>query len=111
MTQARLLEFRFCYFTPNYDETVGFYRDGLGLKVHRSWDRAPDDMGTIFLAPGGAGMIGLGGSFWIVVKRWDLDNMFEVLGNLRFSWKVKPGGGRSGSEGSEWSCNSRRKIG
>jgi catechol 2,3-dioxygenase-like lactoylglutathione lyase family enzyme len=29
-------QFRFSYFTPDYDATVAFYRDGLGLPVVES---------------------------------------------------------------------------
>ena len=40
-------QFRFAYFTRRYDETVAFYRDGLGLPVSHAWDRSPDDRGTL----------------------------------------------------------------
>ena len=46
-------EFRFSYFSPRYEETLAFYRDGLGLPVLESWDRAPDDRGTLFSAASG----------------------------------------------------------
>ena len=46
-------QFRFCYFTPKYDETVAFYRDGLELALLESWDRNPDDRGSLFQASGG----------------------------------------------------------
>ena len=48
-------QFRFAYFTPDYDSTVAFYRDGLGLPVLESWDRGPVDRGTLFAA--GSGII------------------------------------------------------
>ncbi|HSB80657.1 MAG TPA: VOC family protein [Candidatus Methylomirabilis sp.] len=48
-------QFRFAYLTPDYDSTVTFYRDGLGLPVLESWDRNPDDRGTLFAA--GSGII------------------------------------------------------
>ncbi len=46
-------QFRFSYFTPAYEATVAFYRDGLGLPVIESWDRNPDDQGTLFGAASG----------------------------------------------------------
>ena len=46
-------QFRFCYFTPKYEETVAFYRDGLELERLESWDRNPDDRGSLFRASGG----------------------------------------------------------
>jgi catechol 2,3-dioxygenase-like lactoylglutathione lyase family enzyme len=46
-------QFRFAYFTPRYDETVVFYRDGLGLPVLHAWDRSPDDRGTLIAAASG----------------------------------------------------------
>lgn len=46
-------QFRFAYFTPTYESTVGFYRDGLELPVLESWDRNPDDRGTVFGAASG----------------------------------------------------------
>lgn len=46
-------QFRFCYFTPKYEETVAFYRDGLKLELVESWDRNPDDRGSLFQASGG----------------------------------------------------------
>ena len=46
-------QFRFAYFTALYEETVGFYRDGLELPVFETWDRNPDDRGTVFTAASG----------------------------------------------------------
>src|SRR4051794_13416555 len=46
-------EVRFAYFTPLYEATVAFYRDALELPVIGSWDRHPDDRGTIFRAASG----------------------------------------------------------
>jgi catechol 2,3-dioxygenase-like lactoylglutathione lyase family enzyme len=48
-------EFRCAFFTDEYESTVSFYRDLLEFQVGESWNRAPDDKGTIFLA--GSGMI------------------------------------------------------
>lgn len=46
-------QFRFSYFTRDYDRTVAFYRDGLELPVVESWDRSADDRGTLFGAASG----------------------------------------------------------
>ena len=46
-------QFRFAYFTPKYEETVAFYREGLELPVIEAWDRAPDDRGTLVGAASG----------------------------------------------------------
>jgi len=46
-------QFRFCYFTPKYEETVAFYREGLELPLIESWDRHPDDRGSLFKAADG----------------------------------------------------------
>lgn len=48
-----MAQFRFCYFTPKYEETVSFYRDLLGLKLTESWDRGRDDRGSLFQAAAG----------------------------------------------------------
>src|SRR5256886_10220701 len=36
-------QFRFAYFTPKYEGTLAFYREGLGLPVFDAWDRTPDE--------------------------------------------------------------------
>jgi catechol 2,3-dioxygenase-like lactoylglutathione lyase family enzyme len=46
-------QFRFAYFTPDYESTVAFYRDGLELPVIETWNRSPDDRGTLFGAASG----------------------------------------------------------
>jgi catechol 2,3-dioxygenase-like lactoylglutathione lyase family enzyme len=46
-------EFRAAYFARDYEASVAFYRDGLELPVVESWDRGPDDRGTMFEAGGG----------------------------------------------------------
>src|SRR5437762_3907708 len=50
-------EFRFCYSTSRYSETVSFYKDDLQLEEFRSWDRGSCQKGTIFKSPNGAGLI------------------------------------------------------
>jgi catechol 2,3-dioxygenase-like lactoylglutathione lyase family enzyme len=46
-------QFRFGYFTPVYEATVAFYRDGLELPIIEAWDRSSDDRGTLFGAASG----------------------------------------------------------
>lgn len=46
-------QFRFSYFTADYDSTVAFYRDGLDLPMLESWDRHADDRGALFAAASG----------------------------------------------------------
>ena len=46
-------QFRFSYFTRDYEATVSFYRDDLELPVIESWDRSSDDRGTLFAAASG----------------------------------------------------------
>lgn len=50
-------EFRYFYFTPLYDDTVAFYRDRVRLEEVSSWDRGPDERGTVFRSPNGMGLI------------------------------------------------------
>jgi catechol 2,3-dioxygenase-like lactoylglutathione lyase family enzyme len=46
-------QFRFAYFTPHYEATVAFYQDGMALPIIETWDRHPDDRGTLFGAASG----------------------------------------------------------
>ena len=46
-------QFRFSYFTPQYEATVSFYREDLELPIVESWDRNADDRGTLFAAASG----------------------------------------------------------
>lgn len=46
-------QFRFSYFTADHESTVAFYREDLELPVIESWDRNPDDRGTLFGAASG----------------------------------------------------------
>lgn len=46
-------EFRFTYFTSDYESTVAFYRDGLAFPMVESWDRGGGDRGTLFAAASG----------------------------------------------------------
>jgi catechol 2,3-dioxygenase-like lactoylglutathione lyase family enzyme len=46
-------QFRFTYFTSDYETTVAFYRDGLAFPIVESWDRGREDRGTLFAAASG----------------------------------------------------------
>ena len=46
-------EFRCAFHARDYDGTVSFYRDGLGLPIVEEWDRGPEDQGTVFGAASG----------------------------------------------------------
>ena len=46
-------QFRFSYFTPRYEETRAFFRDGLELPVIEAWERGIDDRGTLFSVASG----------------------------------------------------------
>lgn len=48
-------QFRFLFTAKNFENSVAFYRDGLGLPVDHAWDYGPTDKGMVFLA--GRGMI------------------------------------------------------
>ncbi len=47
--------FRVIFRASDYEASVAFYRDTLGLQVARAWDRGPTQKGTIFEA--GTGFI------------------------------------------------------
>lgn len=46
-------EFRCAFFAADYERSLAFYGGGLGLERIESWDRGPDDRGTLFAAGGG----------------------------------------------------------
>ena len=83
-------EFRFCYSTPLYLETVSFYKNTLQLEEVRSWDRGYCEKGTIFKSPNGAGLIEIEegtevptiqGELYIEVE--DVDFWYEMLANKK----------------------------
>ncbi|NOT50182.1 MAG: VOC family protein [Chitinophagaceae bacterium] len=83
-----LPEFRFYYFTNNYEETVAFYRDRLQLEVNHSWDRGELDKGAIFWSPNRTGLIEiekgteapvLGGALYIEVE--DVEEWYKKIVN------------------------------
>ena len=46
-------KFLFAFFARDYESTVAFYRDGLELPIAGTWDRGPDQRGTLFTAASG----------------------------------------------------------
>ncbi|MEE8187099.1 MAG: VOC family protein [Nitrososphaerales archaeon] len=46
-------EFRFIIITEKYEETVAFYRDGLGLTVKETWEKGASNRATLFEASSG----------------------------------------------------------
>jgi catechol 2,3-dioxygenase-like lactoylglutathione lyase family enzyme len=46
-------EFRFVCHVADFEATVAFYREGLGLDVAGGWDRGADDRGLLFRAASG----------------------------------------------------------
>ena len=46
-------QFRFSFFTHDYEGSVAFYRDALEFPVLESWNRNPDDRGILFGAASG----------------------------------------------------------
>jgi len=48
-----MAQFRFCYFTPRYEETLAFYQEGLELPLVDSWNRHAGDRGSLFQAASG----------------------------------------------------------
>ena len=46
-------EFRCAFFARDYEATIAFYRDGLGLPIVEAWDHGPEDQGTLLGAASG----------------------------------------------------------
>jgi len=46
-------DFRCAFFARDYEASLAFYGDGLGLETVDSWARGPDDRGTLFTAASG----------------------------------------------------------
>lgn len=82
-------EFRFAFYTADFDRTVDFYQTGLGLEVSEQWNRAPDDRGVVLRAA--SGMIEIlcsaeqtsapprGG--WLLIEVEDVDELYQQLRN------------------------------
>ncbi|MFI5219711.1 MAG: VOC family protein [Bacteroidia bacterium] len=85
-----ITEFRFCYSTSLYLETVFFYKKILQWEEFRSWDRGYCQKGTIFKSPNGVGLIEIEegtevptmqGELYIEVE--DVDFWYEMLANKK----------------------------
>lgn len=46
-------QFRVLFTPQDYQKSVVFYRDGLGMAIDHDWDFGPADGGTVFIAAGG----------------------------------------------------------
>lgn len=46
-------QFRLMFTAKDYDKSVEFYRNGLGLQLDHDWDEGPGDKGSVFMAGGG----------------------------------------------------------
>jgi catechol 2,3-dioxygenase-like lactoylglutathione lyase family enzyme len=79
-------EFRFGFFSTDYEATVAFYRDSLELPVVGGWDQGLDSRGTLFSA--GSGVIEAialppGREFappegaWLVIEVEDVDRLYQ----------------------------------
>jgi catechol 2,3-dioxygenase-like lactoylglutathione lyase family enzyme len=58
--ERNVLEFRFAFFAQDFEASVRFYRDALGMQVLSSWDRL-DGKGAL-LDAGGAAVIEIYGA-------------------------------------------------
>ena len=82
-------EFRFVFYTGDFDAAVAFYQNGLGLKAFEQWHRAPDDRGVIFRAA--SGMIEIlcsaehrgapPGGAWLLIEVEDVNEFYQQLCN------------------------------
>ena len=85
-------EFRFVFYPSDYERSVEFYRDELGLRVTGGWDRAPGDRGALLEAAGGIVELlegpgaddapheaGPPRGAWIAIEVDDVDRAFEQL--------------------------------
>jgi catechol 2,3-dioxygenase-like lactoylglutathione lyase family enzyme len=92
------VRFQFVSVAEDYDRTVAFYRDGLGLPVVFSWDRG-DDRGTFFQAASGivevvSQSLGLRGpkNLGMAIQVEDVDAVYErcVAAGLRIEHPLGP---------------------
>lgn len=77
-------EFRFVCHTTDFEATVAFYRDGIGLNIIGGWDRAADDRGVLFRAASGIIEVlcsevhgAAPGGAWILVEVADVDELYR----------------------------------
>ncbi len=105
-------EFRFVFYPTDYERSVEFYRDELGLRLSGGWDRGPGDRGALIQAAGGIVEIMEGpgdphapheagpphGS-WIAIEVDDVDAAFDQVRARRIrideELEDKPWGHRS----------------
>ncbi len=85
-SKNKMPESRFGYTTNLYTETISFYKNILQLEIYNSWDRGPNDKGTIFKSPNGAGLLEIeegetvpvitGATLYIEVE--NIDQLYEM---------------------------------
>jgi catechol 2,3-dioxygenase-like lactoylglutathione lyase family enzyme len=46
-------QFRLMFTAKDFDKSVEFYRDGLGMQLDHEWDEGPGDKGAVYMAGGG----------------------------------------------------------
>src|SRR5437867_8739212 len=89
-------EFRFVFYPGDYERSVEFYRDELGLRLVGGWDRGPGDRGALIGAAGGIVEImegpgdpqapheaGPPRGAWIAIEVDDVDLSFEQIRGRR----------------------------
>lgn len=80
--------FRVMLVAKDYDASIAFYRDALGLAVDHEWYYGPKDCGTVFHAA--AGMVEILGALpgvdyaapqgaWLSLEVDDVDAAYETL--------------------------------
>lgn len=80
-------QFRWMFVAKDYEASIAFYRDGLGLPVDHDWNFGPQDRGTVFQA--GAGIVevlgGLPGQAyaapqgaWMAIQVADPDAFYQL---------------------------------
>jgi len=80
--------FRVMLVAKDYNASIAFYRDALGLTVDHEWNFGPKDCGTVFIA--GAGMVEILGALpgmeyaapqgaWVSMQVEDVDACYTNL--------------------------------
>ena len=91
-------EFRFGVVASDYERSLAFYRDGLGLEIIRSWDEGPGGRGTLFRAADGAIEVFASVSLpsanpqgvWVYLEVADVDACFEQAMSQGLPILLKP---------------------
>lgn len=92
-------QFRFVFTPKDYEASVWFYRDGLGLPIDHDWDYGSGDRGTVFVA--GSGMVELLGQIpgteyqqpcggMLLMQVEDVDWAYKQLGELKMPVILEP---------------------